>query len=125
MTPQEHIELYRDMAKSIREAMDVPKDVSDPQVIAERLELLRSVLGTSAEIAAKAEYFYNEERKALYDLGEAKKSDSTGFIDAHISDAVYWKSYTDNLQRNLKVSIDALRSELSYLKSERDNMTTS
>jgi len=120
LTKQEHIQMFRDMAKTIRRVLDLKCNLSDPNGVAEHLELLKSLLGTSAEMAAKAKYFYNTARMELYDKDIVKKSDSTGYIDSHISDEAYWSEYTENLQRNLKVSIDAVRTELSYLKNERE-----
>lgn len=124
MTVQQHIQHNKELAATISKVLDIQKDVSDPEGLQETLEQLRALLGTSAELAAKCEYFYNVERRALYEDGVAKKSDSTGYIDAYIADAAYWKNYTENLQRNLKVSIDALRTQVSFLKNERDNTGT-
>lgn len=119
---EKEVALFRDLAKKIREVLDVQVNLSVPSEVAEHLSQLSSLLGTASEMAAKATWFYNHARMELYDRDLVKKSDSTGFIDSHIKDEAYWKDYTENLQRGLRTAIDATRTQLSYLKNERDNV---
>lgn len=103
--------------------MSISED--NPAEITGKLQLLSSLMGTSANAIALSEAVYSDRVMELAENSQWSGMTATDrkmiFAGKAKTEAAF-VTLTDRLNSGLVHSIDALRSMLSYLKSEMENL---
>lgn len=111
----------------ISEALALAVAFDNPAEITLKLQLLSSLMGTSAKAISLAEAVYSERVMELAENAQWQNMTATDrkmiFAGKAKTEAAF-VTLTDRLNSGLVHSIDALRSMLSYLKSEMENLPT-
>jgi hypothetical protein len=84
-----------------------------------------SLLARSANLVAEAEMYYNAELAKLceqYQDSRLSATDKKMIFAGKLKDHIYYMTLSERLNRALTHSIEGLRSQLSFLKQEMQNM---
>lgn len=109
----------------IRKVMDAKAGLDDPQGVATKLEALSNVLGLSAECIA---YARKNLDKRLSFLTTAKAyqgmsaTDRKMVFSGEASEEIFMVNYSESLNKDVHYVCESVRSLLSYLKQEMQNI---
>jgi hypothetical protein len=104
-------------------ALDIDKD--NPSEIIGKINELTCLLSTSSHAVAVAEMVYSEKLMNLTEDNRWTKltaTDKKMVFAGRAKDEIYYVTLTERQNKALTHSIDGLRSMLSYLKSEVNNL---
>lgn len=110
---------------TIQSFLDQPVEISEPSGILEKLQKLTNLMGLSAECYAWSEKFYNEKLGELVMAKEYAKMGATEkkmLFASLASNEILMHSRAERLNKGLAHSCDGLRSMLSYLKTEMNQI---
>jgi hypothetical protein len=102
-------------------------DSSNPAEITGKLQELTCLLANSSHSVALAEMVYSEKLQQLAEDAQWSKltaTDKKNIFAGRLKTEAYYVNLTDRLNRALVHSIEGLRSMLSYLKAEMENLPT-
>jgi hypothetical protein len=124
-TREQSIEELKTICKQVGKAIGETIDKDNPQEIMGKLEELRGLLATSSHAVALAQMIYTEkfgELTASTKWVGLNATEKKSVVAGHCAKEGYYVDLTDRQNSSLTRAIDALRSMISYLKSEMANM---
>lgn len=122
---QDRLNQLKALTEPLKEALSMQVGYDNPDEITGKLQLLSSLMGTSASAIALAESVYNDK---VMELAESNQwagltaTDRKMIFAGKAKTEAAFVTLTNKLNSGLVHSIDALRSMLSYLKSEMQNL---
>ncbi len=122
MKPLERLEKE---TTTIQKAIELTYDKNNPDEVSGRIMELSVYLGRSAELVALAEMVYNQQLAALaeqYSTTKLNATDKKYIFGGKLSKEIYFVTLTERLNRALTHALDALRSQLSLIKAEMQNI---
>lgn len=120
-----NLDNLKEICNQIGKAIALEVDKGNPDEILGKLGSLTSLLATSSHAVALAESLYAEK---LMQLTEANTwaglsaTDKKMIFAGRAKSEIYYVTLTERQNRALTHGIDALRSMISYLKSELNNL---
>lgn len=108
-------------------ALALEIDNYNPAEILGKLNELTNLLSTSSHAVALAEMIYGEKLMQLTQDNQYSKLSATDkkmIFAGRAKNEIYYVTLTERQNKSITHSIDALRSMISYLKSELTNLPT-
>lgn len=109
----------------IGKAIALSIDQSNPEEILGKLNSLTSLLATSSHAVALSEMMYSQKLQELTEDNKWSKLSATDkkmIFAGRAKDEIYYVTLCERQNKGLTHSIDGLRSMISYLKSEVQNI---
>ena len=109
----------------IGEALALPIDQSNPDEILGKLNSLTGLLPTSSHAVAVAEFIYGEKLMQLTldnQYSKLSATDKKMIFAGRAKNEIYYVTLTERQNKSITHSIDALRSMISFLKSEMEHL---
>lgn len=122
MKPLERLQLETD---NIQKALRQTFDHTNPDEVSGRIKELSVFLSSSAELVALAEQVYNEDLASLADQYATSKISATDkkyIFTGKLSKQIYFVTLTERQNRAITHIIEGLRSQLSLIKAEMQNI---
>lgn len=122
---QSRFESAIDMHESFRKAVSTETDLSNPLSILSSIEAIINSLPTGATAKAMLDYLYakNMAQKVLGIKDEnLSANEKKALLTAEIGDVLFYNNLCEYLIKEAHYKLDSLRSALSYLKSEVQNL---
>lgn len=117
-------ETIRKHISEIREVMDRKIDIANPSGVLEKLNDLSNLLGLSSEMIAQSSRIYNEKIAIMLPKVKGESATDKKLILAGLtSDEIYIMENCAGLNKDAHYVCEALRSMLSYLKIELQNIS--
>ena len=110
--------------KSIRQELDTPADVSDPDGVASKLVRLSSLEGLSVELIAETNKEYNVKLANLMVMPQYKSLSATDkkLVFAGVAaNEIYNMQLAEGYNKEIHYQIEGVRSLISKLKEEMKN----
>jgi len=111
----------------IGNALSLEIDNSNPAEILGKLNELTNLLSTSSHAVALAEMIYSEKLMQLTENSQYVKLSATDkkmIFAGKAKKEIYYVTLTERQNKSITHSIDALRSMISFLKQEMQNLPT-
>lgn len=111
----------------IGSALALEVDHSNPAEILGKLNELTNLLPTSSHAVALSEMIYADKLNALMEMNQFSKLSATDkkmVFAGRAKNEIYYVKLADRQNSSLVHSIDALRSMLSYLKTEMQHISS-
>jgi|APCry1669189768_1035252.scaffolds.fasta_scaffold01032_8 glutamine synthetase type III len=122
---QSRFEKAVDMHESFRKAVSVEVNLSDATSILSSIETLINSLSTGATAKAMFDYLLakNMAQKVIGIKDETLgANEKKALLTAEVGDIMFYDKLSEYLIREAHYKLDSLRSALSYLKSEVQNL---
>ena len=122
---QSRFERAIDMHESFRKAVSTETDLSNPLSILSSIETIINSLPTGATAKAMLDYLYakNMAQKVLGIKDEnLSANEKKALLTAEIGYVLFYNNLCEYLIKEAHYKLDSLRSALSYLKSEVQNL---
>lgn len=116
-----------EICMQIGEALALRIDESNPAEILGKMNELTNLLATSSHAVALAEMIYGEKLMKLTEDAQYLKLSATDkkmIFAGRAKNEIYYVTLTERQNKSITHSIDALRSMISFLKSELQNLPT-
>ena len=120
-----NLDNLKKICQQIGEALALSIDQTNPDEILGKLNSLSSLLATSSHAVALAEMIYSERLMQLTEETQYAKLSATDkkmIFAGRAKHEIYYVTLTERQNKSLTHGIDALRSMISYLKSEVNNL---
>lgn len=120
-----HTDNLRDICKQIGEAISLDVARDNPDEIMGKLGCLTNLLATSSHAVALAEMVYGQKLMELTESAQFKELTATEkkmIFAGKAKNEIYYVTLTERQNAALVHGIDALRSTLSFLKTEMSNL---
>lgn len=116
---------FKVIAKQIKDCLELEVDNNNGKELTEKIKQLSMLTGSAAALQANAKKMLLQKELEL--LRKHKNSDlQASVLMRTISAEAYeesgWLTYAERLNAGISHSLDALRSSLSYLKTELENI---
>ena len=110
----------QEICRLIYDAIEEKISIDVPEEVLGKMSKLQVLLASSAELLANVKKEYGKRELIALDKIDPKLSPSImkKRLDAQMAEEQYWLTFADRLNSGLVHSIDALRSNISYLKEE-------
>lgn len=119
------IDQLKEISSQIGKAIALSIDKDNPQEVLGKLNELTALLASSSHCVALAESIYSEKLMQLTEAGTwagLTATDKKMIFAGRAKTEIYYVTLSERQNRALTHSIDALRSMISYLKSEMSNL---
>jgi hypothetical protein len=121
----QHYENLKVICKQIGDALALEIDKNNPDELCGKLSSLTNLLSTSSHAVALSELLYNEKIMTLAldnQYTGMTATDKKMIFAGRAKNEVYYLTLADRQNRSIVHSIDALRSIISFLKTEMANL---
>lgn len=119
------LDRIKEMTISIGKCLSQKVDPSNPDEINGKLEEITAMLALSSHCVALSEQIYNQKIMQLSESEEHKGKTATDkklIFGGLASEEIYYMTLSERQNKGLTHRADALRSILSYMKSEHQNL---
>ncbi|KIO75256.1 hypothetical protein TH53_21845 [Pedobacter lusitanus] len=119
------LESLKALTDQIRKALDESIDNTNPDEVIGKMNELASLQGTASHTMALAEMVYNQKLMELVQAAEYSKLSATDkrfVIMGKAKNEIYYVTNSERLAKSLVHRQDVLRSTLSFIKSEMENL---
>jgi hypothetical protein len=119
------LDLIEKQCDQISRLMTQEYDRENGQEVSGKISEFNSLLATSATLVATAEMVYNERLGRLaetYQDRSISATDKKNIFAGKLTKETYFVTLTERLNRALTHSIEGLRSQLSFIKAEVNNV---
>lgn len=115
---------FKAIAKQIKDCLELEVDNNNGQELTEKIKQLSMLTGSAAALLANAKKNLLIREKEMLTRYEDKYQPSVLMrkITAECYEENGWLTYCDRLNAGISNSLDGLRSSLSYLKAELENL---
>lgn len=122
---QQRFEKAIEMVEEFRKAVAFKSDMTNPMSVLEALQLIINVQSTGA--TAKAMLTYLTEKHTARKVSSLKDetlnaNEKRAILNAEIGDVSFYDNLCEGLLKEAHYRLDVLRSALSYLKAEVNNL---
>lgn len=114
----------KESTDQIREALSQHIDLANPDEVSGKLRELSSLQGTAAYTLSLANGVVNDKFAQLIALAEFSKLTATDkkiIINGRAKQELFYQDLSEHLLKAIHYSIEELRTQLSYIKSEQNN----
>lgn len=124
-TPTYGTQDFKAIAKQIKDCLELEVDNNNGQELTEKIKQLSMLTGSAAALQANAKKMLLQKELELlrkYKNSDLQPSVLMRMISAEAYEESGWVTYAERLNAGISHSLDALRSSLSYLKTELENL---
>jgi len=113
------------MMESVRKAVAMNVDLTDPMSVLGKLNAIVDVQYLAAECRARFQYLLDKHTVSKLQVTDSYQGNATekkAILNAEIAGVSFYDTWCEYLLKEQHYQADILRSALSYLKSEQNNL---
>jgi len=122
---QERFERALAMYETVRLVISTKVDMSNPQEVINQLSAIQSIQSTAAQAKAMFTYLtdkFTARKLSILDMESKGAMEKKAILNSEVGDVSFWNEVCELNIKELHYQVEILRSALSYLKSEMQNL---
>ena len=122
---QERFEKALALYETVRLVISAKVDMSNPQEVINQLSAIQSVQASASQAKAMFTYLtdkFTARKLSLLDMESKGAMEKKAILNSEVGDVSFWNEVCELNIKELHYQVEILRSALSYLKSEMQNL---
>lgn len=122
---QERFEKALAMYETVRLVISTKVDMSNPQEVINQLSAIQGIQSTAAQAKAMFTYLtdkFTARKLSVLDMESKGAMEKKAILNSEVGDVSFWNEVSELNLKQMSYQIEILRSALSYLKSEMQNL---
>ncbi len=122
---QERFEKALALYESVRLVIATKVDMSNPQEVINQLSAIQSVQASASQAKAMFTYLtdkFTARKLSVLDMESKGAMEKKAILNSEVGDVSFWNEVSELNLKQMSYQIEILRSALSYLKSEMQNL---
>lgn len=122
---QERFEKALALYETVRLVISAKVDMSNPQQVINQLSAIQSVQASASQAKAMFTYLtdkFTARKLSVLDMESKGAMEKKAILNSEVGDVSFWNEVSELNLKQMSYQIEILRSALSYLKSEMQNL---
>jgi hypothetical protein len=122
---QERFEKALALYETVRTVIATKVDMSNPQEVINQLSAIQSVQASASQAKAMFTYLtdkFTARKLSVLDMESKGAMEKKAILNSEVGDVSFWNEVSELNLKQMSYQIEILRSALSYLKSEMQNL---
>jgi hypothetical protein len=122
---QERFEKALAMYETVRLVISTKVDMSNPQEVINQLSAIQGIQSTASQAKAMFTYLtdkFTARKLSILDMESKGAMEKKAILNSEVGDVSFWNEVSELNLKQMSYQIEILRSALSYLKSEMQNL---
>ena len=122
---QERFEKALALYETVRLVISAKVDMSNPQEVINQLSAIQSVQASASQAKAMFTYLtdkFTARKLSVLDMESKGAMEKKAILNSEVGDVSFWNEVSELNLKQMSYQIEILRSALSYLKSEMQNL---
>ena len=122
---QERFEKALALYETVRLVISAKVDMSNPQEVINQLSAIQSVQASASQAKAMFTYLtdkFTARKLSMLDMESKGAMEKKAILNSEVGDVSFWNEVSELNLKQMSYQIEILRSALSYLKSEMQNL---
>jgi hypothetical protein len=122
---QERFEKALALYETVRLVISAKVDMSNPQEVINQLSAIQGVQASASQAKAMFTYLtdkFTARKLSVLDMESKGAMEKKAILNSEVGDVSFWNEVSELNLKQMSYQIEILRSALSYLKSEMQNL---